>query len=312
MTKLSLVKGNQLEKQDSADSVLIEAVMLCNSEWEVTVFNFNNEPSPRGQAAIMDFIYQFDSRPYDSFDDVLDQLFEQAIKYGAFFVELVLDEDGRSPIDLVLPNPRTAHFQKQGFGRQLGQMQNGKFVNLNFPTICYVPIVASSVNPYGLPLPPLPLKSKNIKRIQKKASKLLEKLFRVALQAQGIQARVVFKFAERPDLTAEIAMQEQPEHPTEGAAPGQSEPATKENGTDEALLPDIKTMKTYYPFYLPERARDILDKIPQAYEQFSRDGGRWGPGIIAPKVGINKTTVGRYLKALRRAGITEWKGIPLP
>ncbi len=92
------------------------------------------------------------------------------------------------------------------------------------------------------------------------------------------------------------------------AEPVVAEPAPVAQDT----LPDLETMKGLYRDYSPASGRRILDALPLAREIHEREGSRWGPGIIGRVVGINAATVGRYLKAFRDAGITQWKDVELP
>jgi hypothetical protein len=77
-------------------------------------------------------------------------------------------------------------------------------------------------------------------------------------------------------------------------------------------LPPLTAMKQLYEDYNPETAQRILDNLPAAFEKHGREGGKWGPRFVAPLVGINATTVGRYFRALKQAGVTTWKDIKLP
>lgn len=80
----------------------------------------------------------------------------------------------------------------------------------------------------------------------------------------------------------------------------------------EGELPDVETMKQYYPSYSPETAKEILNALPVARKEWEAVGGRWGPDIIAKHLMIKGGTVSHYLTAFRRAGLRKWGSIKLP
>ena len=88
-------------------------------------------------------------------DVVWNMLFSAAFLRGAFFGELVGDERGRLPVDLVAIDPHAAEFRRRDdavLGRvwQLGQTHNGKFTALDAPTVRYVPVdPVPGKPPYG-------------------------------------------------------------------------------------------------------------------------------------------------------------------
>lgn len=85
----------------------------------------------------------------------------------------------------------------------------------------------------------------------------------------------------------------------------------RKSESPEALLSNLQAMRQIYEDYNPKTAREIIEAIPEAWEIYSREGGRWGPGMIAKVVSINSTTIGRYLKAFREAGLHEIDGIEI-
>lgn len=79
----------------------------------------------------------------------------------------------------------------------------------------------------------------------------------------------------------------------------------------DRLLMNKDVMRQYYRDYSPKTAREIVRKIPEAWDLCNEELGRWGPGFIARVYALNSTTIGRYLKAFRKAGITEVDGIEI-
>lgn len=80
----------------------------------------------------------------------------------------------------------------------------------------------------------------------------------------------------------------------------------------EAFITDVEAMRQYFPDYSPVTAREIVNALPEAYDLYCSEGGRWGPGIIARCTHVSSTTVGRYLKAFKKNGVFEIHQIPLP
>src|SRR5690606_3933985 len=97
--------------------------------------------------------------PYDvplrvPFDTIINQLFMGAFLRGAFMAELVLDENGRLPLNIATPDPYSARFKKMkhpqlGTVWQLGQYQGQQWTPLDRPTVRYVPIDPAPGRPYG-------------------------------------------------------------------------------------------------------------------------------------------------------------------
>ncbi|MBI3966713.1 MAG: hypothetical protein HY329_13850 [Chloroflexi bacterium] len=136
---------------------LWDFLRFCNPGWEAVALRpGSEEPDTRAQAALDAFLAQLADR-YGSVDVVLGRLFTAAFLRGAFLAELVLDERGRLPVDLVTPDPSIVRFRQvtdpvRGAGWQLGQQDGGKFISLDRPTIRYIPIDPFPGSPYGRPL----------------------------------------------------------------------------------------------------------------------------------------------------------------
>lgn len=133
---------------------------MCNPGWEATAQRVSaagkETPHIRGQAATDAFLDKLDDL-YGSVDVVFGRLFMSAFLRGAEFAELVLDEAGRMPVDLVTPDPITVRFRRvedaqRGPVWQPGQWQDGQFVALDRPTVRYLPIDPFPDSPYGRPL----------------------------------------------------------------------------------------------------------------------------------------------------------------
>jgi hypothetical protein len=113
-------------------------------------------PDETAQAAVDGFIKQLDEH-YGTADVVIGRLFLGMFLRGSFLAELVLDQTGRVPIDLVTPDPWSVRFRwredpARGPVQQLCQWQKGTLVDLDRQTIRYVPVDAMPGSPYGRPL----------------------------------------------------------------------------------------------------------------------------------------------------------------
>lgn len=135
---------------------LFDYIRMFNPGWECEVYRLNSASERidrRGQAAVDAFLSQLETM-YGSVDVVINRLILAIRTRGAFFAELVLDEQGRLPVDLATPDPYSARFRKvtdpvRGTIYQLGQYQRGNWVDINSPTVQYIPLDPLPGSPYG-------------------------------------------------------------------------------------------------------------------------------------------------------------------
>lgn len=129
---------------------------FCNPGYELVVLKPGTEDiDPVGQRAADEFRKQLDEQ-HGSFDVVINRLFMMIPTRGCLFGELVLDENGRAPLDIATPDPRWVRFRHRkdpvrGDKYVPGQWQNGVFVELDRPTIKYLPFDPFPGSPYGRP-----------------------------------------------------------------------------------------------------------------------------------------------------------------
>jgi hypothetical protein len=132
---------------------------MCNPGWSYTVGRNTTTTSAhvKGNAALDAFFAYLDSK-YGSVDVIWQKLFLGGYTRGGFFSEIILDSDGRTPLDIVTPDPATARFRpyddpKLGKSWELGQLVLGQFVSfIDRPTILYIPIDPfPGEPPYGRP-----------------------------------------------------------------------------------------------------------------------------------------------------------------
>ena len=135
--------------------VIWDYLRMLNNGYELIAYKTNgvDEPDERAQAAL------------DAFEDMLvgyygslkvqfGRGFMNFLTRGALLVELVTDQAGRRPIDLIVPDPVTIRFRKEddpyrGNVWHMGQWQNGQFTSLEYPTIKYIAVDPEPDNPYG-------------------------------------------------------------------------------------------------------------------------------------------------------------------
>jgi len=138
---------------------LWDFLRMCNPGWEVKAYRKGGDTEDENaKGAVEAFIKTMEiDRKVGTFDVVIGRLFTAAFLRGALCAELVLDENGRMPLDLAIPDPSSIRFQRKtdpvlGQVWQPGQWQAFSFVVLDRPTFAYVPIDPMPGKPYGRPL----------------------------------------------------------------------------------------------------------------------------------------------------------------
>ena len=128
---------------------------MCNPGFTATAMRPSGKlpGTAAHQAALDAFLAQLGTL-YGSIDVILARLFLAAAIRGGLFAELVLDQNGRMPVDLATPDPASARWREisdpaRGPIWQLGQYQGGAFVPLDRDTIRYVPIDPLPGRPEG-------------------------------------------------------------------------------------------------------------------------------------------------------------------
>lgn len=115
-----------------------------------------DDPDERAQTVLDAFVAELEDI-YGSFKHITMRLFMSALMRGAMFSELVIDEAGRKPVDLVVPDPITVRFRHaehpvRGVVWEMGQWQRGEFVVFDQPTVRYMAIDPLPDSPYGRPM----------------------------------------------------------------------------------------------------------------------------------------------------------------
>lgn len=129
---------------------------LLDPGHEITALHPGTEdPFPQAQAKLDEFIGNLADR-YGSTKVLTGRLFMGALMRGAFFAELVLDETGRVPIDLVIPDAMSVRFrwvkdEETGEKRlQMCQWQGGELKSIERETVRYIPVDPAPGSPYGV------------------------------------------------------------------------------------------------------------------------------------------------------------------
>ncbi len=156
METMSTTKLMELLATYSPDisRALWDFLRLSNPGWECKVFNPGTDTiSDKGQTAVDTFIARM-AGYHGSMDVVFNRLFMSAFLRGALLSELVLDKQGRMPVELVTPDPSSVTFRKipdkeRGDIWQLGQWQKNEFIPLDAPTIRYVAVDPLPGSPFG-------------------------------------------------------------------------------------------------------------------------------------------------------------------
>jgi hypothetical protein len=136
---------------------LFDFLRECNAGWELDALVPGTEDvDPRAQAALDGHMATLGAL-YGTPDVPINRLFIAAWLRGALLGELVLDANGHDFVDLATPDPAIARFKPvsdpvRGTVHQLGQMQGGRWVAFDRPTISYIPVDPLPGSPYGRPL----------------------------------------------------------------------------------------------------------------------------------------------------------------
>lgn len=133
---------------------LWDFLRMCNPGWTAKALKPRSKTQDRRAQAVLDAFLAQLTNHYGAVDVQINRLFIAAFLRGAFAGELVLDAAGRTAVDLATPDPAALRFRKRtdelrGTVWQLCQWQNTELVDLDRPTIRYIPIDPLPGSPYG-------------------------------------------------------------------------------------------------------------------------------------------------------------------
>lgn len=161
---LPLAKLVKILAKSSPDvsKALWDFLRFCNPGHEAEVFKPGSGEAVKdedGQAMLDSFIGQLHG-PYSAnnivpLDVIVASMFISIFFRGALCTELVLDKQGRTPLEVAVPDPVTIKFKRmpdeeRGFVWQMGQHQRNRlFVPIDKPTVSYIPIDPLPGEPWG-------------------------------------------------------------------------------------------------------------------------------------------------------------------
>lgn len=138
---------------------LWDLLLFCNPGWKARALKPGTEEVDEvGQAALDEFLSNlhgpFAAPHVMPADVVIAMMFMTVGMRGSILAELVLDAAGRMPLEIATPDPATLRFKREpdpvrGKVWVVGQWQGGKFVPLDRPTVCYVPVHPFPGSPHG-------------------------------------------------------------------------------------------------------------------------------------------------------------------
>lgn len=148
-----------IDLSPDVSDALWQFLRFCNPGFEVKAKRPGSEDvDQKAQAALDAFLSNlhgpFTANNVVPVDVVISSLFLSAFIRGAFCTELVLDQAGRMPLELATPDPAFIRFEKvkdptRGYVHRMFQWQGGKKVELERPTISYIPIDPLPGKPNG-------------------------------------------------------------------------------------------------------------------------------------------------------------------
>lgn len=165
---LSRISAHQLAEylidlSPEVSKAVFDTLRECNPGYELKAYAPGSDGKTvdeRATAALDDFRARLDASSDGMFDVKIGRLFLSLFLRGALVPELVLDDAGRLPLDIVTPDPYLFRFRRapapelgeKATKHVLCQWQDGKLVDLDVPTVRYVPIDPLPGSPYGRPL----------------------------------------------------------------------------------------------------------------------------------------------------------------
>ena len=137
-------------------------VKYCNPSWTFTTDYTSEDPENAPGMEIFQAFSDIIGDYYGNWDYIFDSGSRSAITHGAWFYELVIDADGRTPSDWRTLDPLTARYRRnkrEGTDAEyfeLGQYEKGFIGQPNKwtsfaddPTVQYIPAQPNVTNPYG-------------------------------------------------------------------------------------------------------------------------------------------------------------------
>lgn len=133
---------------------LWDFLRMCNPGYEAVVLRPSGSPAPAAAQQALAAMLATIGDAQGDLSIPIGRLFMGGFLRGGFLGELVLNRAGRQVLDLATPDPATLRWRQledpeRGQVWQKGQMQRGRFVPLDTPTVIYLPIDPLPSSPQG-------------------------------------------------------------------------------------------------------------------------------------------------------------------
>ena len=125
---------------------LWDFLRICNPGHTAEVLRpSGNGLAPRAAQQALDATLATIGRQHGDITAAIGKMFIGGFLRGGFCAELILDQAGRQTLGLAIPDPASLRWREvndpeRGMVWEMGQMQGGKWIALDAPTIGYVPI----------------------------------------------------------------------------------------------------------------------------------------------------------------------------
>ena len=136
---------------------LWDFLRMCNPGWEAVACRPGTDKKLASADVKLQAFLDVLRNRHGSFDMIINRLFVSAFLRGAFLAELVMDARGRTPLDIVTPDPASIRFRRKldatyGVIWEMGQWQVRDFVAIDRPTVRYLAVDPLPGSPFGRPL----------------------------------------------------------------------------------------------------------------------------------------------------------------
>lgn len=133
---------------------LWDFLRMCNPGWECRALRPGTEDVDTAAQMAIDDFWKLLNGYYGATDVQINRLFMSAFLRGALLGELILDKRGRMPVDLAVIDPYVVSHRRRddpdrGKVWQLCQRQGSQLVDLDRPTILYIPVDPLPGKPAG-------------------------------------------------------------------------------------------------------------------------------------------------------------------
>ena len=124
---------------------LWDFLRICNPGYEATVVRPSGALAPQSAQLALKSVLKTVGARHGDITVAIGKRFTSAFLRGGFLAEIVLDAAGRNALTLAIPDPASLRWKRLidpeiGEYDQVGQLQGGRWVSLDRPTVRYLPI----------------------------------------------------------------------------------------------------------------------------------------------------------------------------